>query len=99
MVRNNLFKHDSRDSPTRYLNGNLNKVNEINTLFIRHSSQGKIATLIAYVDDIIVAGDDLEEIMQLKKSLSNEFRINDLGALKYFLGLEVVRCNHGIFVS
>ena len=54
-------------------------------LFIKHSSQGKIATRIVYVDDIVVTGDDLEVIVQLKKSLSKEFEIKNLGVLKYFL--------------
>ncbi|RVW56552.1 Retrovirus-related Pol polyprotein from transposon RE1 [Vitis vinifera] len=36
------------------------------TLFVKRSSFGKITTLIVYVDDIIVTGDDLEEINQLK---------------------------------
>ena len=40
-----------------------------------------------------------EEIMQLKKSLSKEFEIKDLGALKYFLCIEVARSKHGIFIS
>ena len=52
-----------------------------------HSSQGKIAALIVYVYDIVVTGDDLEAIVLLKKSLSKEFEINNLGALKYCLGI------------
>ena len=33
------------------------------TLFNKQYSQGKIAALIVFVDDIVVTGDDLEEIM------------------------------------
>ena len=33
------------------------------TLFNKHSSQEKITTLIVYVDDIVVTGDDLEKII------------------------------------
>ena len=69
------------------------------TLFIKYSSQEKLATPIVYVDYIIVTGDDLEAIMKLKKNLSKEFEIKDLGALKYFLGIEVVMSKHGIFIS
>ena len=54
------------------------------TLFIKHSSQGKIAALIVYVDDIVVTGDGLKEIMQLQNSLSKEFEIKYLGALNFF---------------
>jgi len=35
----------------------------------------------------------------LKKLLSREFKIKDLGHLKYFLGMEVARSSKGISVS
>ena len=59
------------------------------TLFIKHNSFGKLMALIVYVDDIIVTGNDEEEIQRLKTYLSNEFEIKDLGSLKYFLVNEV----------
>ena len=37
--------------------------------------------------------------MQLKRSLSNKFEIKNLGALKYFLGIEIVRSKYEIFIS
>ena len=52
------------------------------TLFIKKSRNGKITILIVYVDDIIVTGDDLEEIEKLKKQLAKEFEIKELGQLK-----------------
>ncbi|KAA0042161.1 Cysteine-rich RLK (RECEPTOR-like protein kinase) 8 [Cucumis melo var. makuwa] len=62
-------------------------------------SIGKIAVLIIYVDDIILSGDDQAEISQLKHRMGNEFKIKDLGNLKYFLGIEVARSKEGISVS
>lgn len=59
------------------------------TLFINHSSEGRITLLIVYVDDIILTGDNHEEMQNLKSLLANEFEIKDLGSLKYFLGMEV----------
>ena len=47
------------------------------TLFIKHFSSGKVTTLIVYVNDIIVTGDDLGEIKQLKQRLAKEFEIKD----------------------
>ncbi|GMQ07330.1 hypothetical protein CsSME_00051556 [Camellia sinensis var. sinensis] len=69
------------------------------TLFVKHSSSGKTTTLIVYVDDIVLTGDDSEEIPLLKKYLANEFEIKDLGSLKYFLGIEVARSKDGILIS
>ena len=61
------------------------------TLFIKRSSRNKLTALIVYVDDIVLTGDDLEEMGRLKKYLAKEFEIKDLGNLKYFLGIEVAR--------
>jgi len=56
-------------------------------LSIKHSTQRKITSLIVYVDDIGLRGNDDGEIQNLKHSLANEFEIKDLGSLKYFLGI------------
>lgn len=50
---------------------------------------GKVTTLIVYVDDIIVTGNDLCEIGGLKKKLAAEFEIKEPRKPKYFLGIEV----------
>ena len=68
------------------------------TLFLKHQ-KGKIATLIIYVDDMVVTGDDHEEIESLQRHLASEFEMKQLGDLKYFLGIEVARSNNGIFLS
>ncbi|KAA0052345.1 Cysteine-rich RLK (receptor-like protein kinase) 8 [Cucumis melo var. makuwa] len=69
------------------------------TLFTKVFETRKIAVLIVYVDDIVLSGDDQAEISQLKQRMGNEFEINDLGNLKYFLGMEVTRSKEGISVS
>jgi len=48
---------------------------------------------------MIITGSDIEEISQLKNNLFREFEMKDLGGLKYFLGIEVIRSNKGIFIS
>lgn len=42
-----------------------------------------------YVDDIILTGNDRDEIERFKRLLTEEFETKDLGSLKYFLGIEV----------
>lgn len=59
------------------------------TLFLKKVGD-KITYLIIYVD-MIITGNDAGEIMSLKKRLSQEFEMKDLGRLKYFLGIKVCR--------
>jgi hypothetical protein len=68
------------------------------TLFLKHHL-GKVTALIVYVDDMIITGDDSEEIARLQEQLATEFEMKNLGGLKYFLGIEVARSKHGIFLS
>uniref|UniRef100_A0A2N9EIQ9 Integrase catalytic domain-containing protein n=1 Tax=Fagus sylvatica TaxID=28930 RepID=A0A2N9EIQ9_FAGSY len=68
------------------------------TLFLKHR-QSKVTALIVYVDDMIITGDDAEEISRLQEQLSTEFEMKNLGGLKYFLGIEVARSERGIFLS
>ena len=68
------------------------------TVFYRHSGR-KILVLAAYVDGIIITGDDETEIIRLKENLSKEFEVKDLGKLRYFLGIEIARNPKGIVLS
>ena len=51
------------------------------------------------MDDMIITGDDSEEMMKLERSLAAEFEMKNLGELKYFLRVEVARSSRGIFLS
>jgi hypothetical protein len=55
--------------------------------------------LAVYVDDIVITGDDVEEIKWLKEKLGKAFEIKDLGLLRYFLGIEIARSSKGIVLS
>lgn len=69
------------------------------TLFLKRTGGTHLTALIIYVDDIIVTGNDLVEISQLKLRLVSEFEIKDLGPLQYFLGIEVAQSTKGIYIS
>ena len=68
-------------------------------MFYKYSIDSKIAILIVYVDDIVLTRSDKEELERLKRRLSTEFEIKDLGALKYFLGMEFSRFKESIFLN
>ena len=48
-----------------------------------------IIVILVYVDDILVASNNHEAVLEFKQFLHDQFRLKDLGPLKYFLGLEV----------
>lgn len=62
-------------------------------------SRGKVSILIVYVNDIILTGDDREEIGVLNEKLTREFEVNDLGVMKYCMWMEIARSKEGIVVS
>jgi len=68
------------------------------TVFYKH--QGSHITILAvYVDDIVITGDDVEEIKKLKERLGKAFEVKDLGPLQYFLRIEIARSPKGIILS
>lgn len=58
-----------------------------------------ITLLLIYVDDLLLAGNNLQALNDLKDMLSTSFKMKDLGDLRYFLGLEIHRSSFGFFVS
>ena len=68
------------------------------SLFVKRGISGTTIVLV-YVDDIVITGNDQTEIIKLKKLLHEKFAIKDLGALKYFLGLEIAYSKKGIFLN
>ena len=63
------------------------------TLFIKHSNSRGVTTLLVYVNNIILMGNDELEKQTLKPCLTKEFEIKKLERLKYFLGIEVAHSN------
>lgn len=61
--------------------------------------EGKLVLLLVYVDDLLVAAQDMATIMAIKNQLSIQFEIKDLGRASYCLGLEINQQNDTIVLK
>lgn len=68
------------------------------SMFTKNIGSRQVIMLI-YVDDLLITGNDSMLIDELKTMLHKNFRMKDLGTLKYFLGIEVSRSSAGIMLS
>ena len=66
-------------------------------LFLRCTNKDTIFLLL-YVDDMIITGDDLCGIQELKDFLSQQFEMKDFGHLSYFLGFEITHSTDGLYI-
>lgn len=58
-----------------------------------------VAWLLVYVDDIILTWNNGHMILDTKRELQRQFKIKDLGELKYFLGIKAARSHKGIILN
>ncbi|GJY69944.1 ribonuclease H-like domain-containing protein [Tanacetum coccineum] len=63
------------------------------------TKDNKFIALLVYVDDIVVTGNCVNEIDKFKVFLKLKFKIKDLGPLKYFLGIEVIRSDKDLCLT
>ena len=56
-------------------------------------------TYVLYVPDSPFNSISISKLTSLKSFLQSQFHTKDLGMLRYFLGIEVIRSKHGIFLS
>ena len=67
-------------------------------LFLHRTDKGTILLLL-YMDDMIITGDDLNGIQELKDFLSQQFEMKDFEHLSYFLGLEITHSTDGLYIT
>lgn len=58
-----------------------------------------IVILLVYVDDLIIIDSTQKLVDELQFVLEQNFEMKDLGELRYFLGLEILRSTYGIVLS
>ena len=61
-----------------------------NCLFVKRVG-GKMYLISLYVDDILVAGSDLDEVERIKRQFTEHYEMKDLGELNYYLGMKITR--------
>ena len=64
-------------------------------MFTKKTLRSFIALLV-YVDDILIASDNPKSVAELKILLDQQFKLKDLGDLKFFLSLKIARSQKGI---
>ena len=47
--------------------------------------------LVLYVDDILLIGNYVETLSNVKKWLAEQFQMKDLGEASYILGIQIIR--------
>nr|CAN60149.1 hypothetical protein VITISV_016363 [Vitis vinifera] len=67
--------------------------------FVAQGKSGLCIYLVVYVDDIVITGSDQNDIQKLKQHLFTHFQTEDLGKLKYFLGIEIAQSSSGVVLS
>jgi transposase InsO family protein len=60
-----------------------------NCLFVKYESK-RIAAIAIYVDDCILIGSQ-EDVLKIKKVLTTNFKMKDLGRLAKIIGIEIIR--------
>lgn len=69
-----------------------------NSMFTMQSN-GYFLPILVYVDDILFTGLSECLITDVKHYLNTQFKIKDLGPIKYFLGIEVARSAQGFYLN
>ncbi|CAN0506652.1 unnamed protein product, partial [Discosporangium mesarthrocarpum] len=58
-------------------------------LYYRRSEDGRIVTMLTYIDDCLFSGDYLEEIELMRTHLLSKYEGRDLGILDQLLGVNI----------
>jgi len=60
-------------------------------LYVKTYPNGDKVIVVLYVDDLIVAGSSLDAVNGFKADMMKQYKMKDLGELRWILGMEVIR--------
>ncbi|KAL4037079.1 hypothetical protein IC575_000662 [Cucumis melo] len=69
------------------------------SLCIKTDGHGDILVVCLYVNDLIITGNCASMFKDLKKAMTQEFKMTDIGLMSYYLAIEVKQSEEGIFIS
>lgn len=58
-----------------------------------------ILLVCVYMDDLIYMGSSLQVVNKFRENMKQEFEVNDLGLMSYFLGFEIKQNDLGVHLS
>lgn len=54
--------------------------------------------MMLYVNDLLITGNDLDLIHDMKHRLNARYKMKDLGSMQCYLGVEFHRSSHGFLL-
>ena len=57
------------------------------------------AVIVVYVDDLAIFGKSKEAMQRVKTELMYAYNMRDLGPLKSYAGIQIERCQGGVFIQ
>ena len=77
------------------LNRGFTRCSADHCVYTKRLGDERYIMMLLYVDDMLIAGDDMKYIQNLKKELSKSFSMKDLGAAKRIIGMKISRDSKG----
>lgn len=74
------------------------KCSHEHTLFVKYDDEGEVLIVSLYVDDLIFTGSSEKMFEDFKQSMKRKFAMTDMGKMRFFLGVEVIQNDNGIFI-
>ena len=68
------------------------------SLFV-YAVVSSIVYFLVYVDDLIITGNNSHFVVSIIQQLGRKFSLKDLGPLHFFLGIEVIPTQNGLFLT